>query len=55
MTRTEINGEVFRNHGTKEKLDEALAILEAAGAAYPEREPTGGANRERWFLTNPAK
>jgi hypothetical protein len=55
MTRTEINAAVFANHATKERLDTALEILQKAGAAYPTREKTGGADREVWKLTGAAK
>jgi hypothetical protein len=55
MTRTEINGSVFSNHATKERLDDALGILQKAGAVYSERQKTGGADREVFKLTGVAK
>lgn len=55
MTRTEISGDVFKRHRTEDQIQVALSILEKAGAAYSIREKTGGADRERWFLTGAAK
>lgn len=55
MTRTEINKAVFANHSTKERLEKALQILQKAGAAYPTRERTGGADKEIWRITGAAK
>ncbi len=54
LTRTEINKQLFSNHATGSRLDEALNILQKAGAAYPQREKTGGADREIWKLTGSA-
>jgi hypothetical protein len=55
MTRTEINATVFANHADKTRLEGALQILQKAGAAYPTREKTAGADREIWRLTGTAK
>jgi len=55
MTRSEINAAVFANHADKSRLDTALQILQKAGAAYPTKEKTGGADREIWKLTGSAK
>jgi hypothetical protein len=49
------NREVFNNHAKSERLDEALAILEKAGAACPKREETGGRSRELWIPLIAAK
>ncbi|MEX2581199.1 MAG: DUF3987 domain-containing protein [Verrucomicrobiales bacterium] len=55
MTRTEMNRVVFANHATKTQLDKALEILQKAGAAFPTKLRTGGADREIWKLTGTAK
>jgi len=53
-TRTEIN-RAFSNHLSRAQMEDALSILQKAGAAYPKREKTGGADSERWFIAGAAK
>ena len=54
MTRTEIN-RAFSNHLKGPQMEEALSILQKAGAIFSIREKTGGADSERWFVTGAAK
>ena len=51
MTRTDLNRKIFKNHAAAPRLAEALAVLAKSGAAYSQREKTGGADREVWKPT----
>jgi hypothetical protein len=49
LTRTDLF-HVFGRHRSRDRIDEALALLERLGRVRSERAETGGRPAERWFL-----
>ena len=52
MTKTEISERVFLRHVSSDALSNALRILQQSGHATFNKETTGGAPRERWYVSN---
>jgi hypothetical protein len=49
LTRTDLF-HLFGRHRSRDRIDQALALLDDLGRVCPERVETGGRPAERWFL-----